>query len=902
MERFETFGNAAVDDIAGSLDIHAPNGPAARHDVQRVLASLAPHAPALLAAAKSGHAPITHIDSVVSDLLDVERQRCALSARQTLDILTAGIAHILARSGYLPVRAEPCAFGEMAEPGFRFFFLRRTELSLFDVLDEGQAVTLAATLDARRFGRAVISRYAQGQDVPARRVFLWTIASGLSEVVVEEGRLDFLPAGAEALYRPETTISTLSQTCMERDTSPGMAAFELIMHGYSGGQLASNDSEDTGIGDVRFFFRADALEGRQARLDVVLDDTGVDGDPTEVPDEVVALVRRRLEETVVSDQAKRDRWPRINAKGESEDPMHMPGLIDFVMQRQPEGALFVLYDGEVFLGDEASRTANVAAAFLRDACARLWRSGRGTQILVLSAPLTVPAALGGQVTHLALALPNKLELLAEIRRRCAGLDDLAPEDEGGAHPLQPTDGLLNVVDAAAGMTLSDTAHAIRTAVHAGARHADELVQAINRLKRAALKRSAALELLDREPPRELMLGGMERFWDWLAIRHRAFKHPELAGHFGIDRRPKGVLILGIPGTGKSLAAKVIAREWQTPLVRLDMGALQNRYVGASEERIREALQIVEAMSPCVLWIDEIDKGVAQGDNTSTHSTDLNIRATLLTWLQENDSAVFVVATANRFASLPPELTRAGRFDARFFFGCPDAAGCRQILDIHLDMRRISHVTSEERDMIAVSMHGFTGAEIEQSVLDGLYHAFAKDRPPESDDFLQAARCVKPLIRAAGRSLEEVWALIEQGRVELASKHFLTRVDVARLIDPESFSPMYCRLDGIHGWDKHAARAARLLMRDQFGMPAAVVLGTGDTDWVYVQTNFKLEAEDPAPFKFLDELSEVENNGVIDRLVVECGLQILWFENDVLRQRFMASTVLAAYEELFKVLA
>jgi hypothetical protein len=307
------------------------------------------------------------------------------------------------------------------------------------------------------------------------------------------------------------------------------------------------------------------------------------------------------------------------------------------------------------------------------------------------------------------------------------------------------------------------------------------------------------------------------------------------------------------------------------------------------------------MSPCVLWIDEIDKGIAQGEGMHVNSVDQNVRATLLTWLQENESAVFVVATANRFANLPPELTRAGRFDARFFFGCPDLAGRQEILQIHLTLRRVSEVTEEQAKEIAERMVGFTGAEIEQTVLDGLYGAFSERRSPRVEDFLEAASRVKPLVRAIGKGLDEVWALIEQGRVELASERFLTRADVARLIDPESFSPMYCRLERIGGWDRHAERASRILMRDQLSMPAAVVLKTGDDNWAYVQTNVRLEPGDNGVFKFLDRLNMIENNGILDTLVVQCGVETIWFEDEHIRDTFMKHSGLASYSELFKVL-
>lgn len=851
------------------------------------------HEQKILLAVRSSRSPIAQLDHLFDSVLQMLRTTAGLSPEHFLDLVHEALDELLHGFGYHPVRAEPFEFGPERTAGFQIFYLRPIERELLNEIEGGQPVTLATTTDVRRFGQAIIQHELEGrqQHEECRRIFTWTVASGLFEVARKDGRIVHHPAGSPQLYSPDVNIILLSALCEEQ----GKARDEVWLGAMIDADGVGSFEHDSHT--IKMLTKFGGRDTLSPQAEIILDDLDDEGSTIDLPGGLLLHLQMHHLKQLIETAEKRDGWSGNAGKVDSA----FASLMSFIMARQTEGALFIVYDGDIYLNQaEISSVANINAAFLRDASVRLRREGKGTQILVFSGPVTPPSALSGEVLHIDLPLPSKLELLDDIRARA---ERILTKERGLAsgHELQVTDGLLNIVDAAAGMTLNEMAHAIRQALAGGADTSADLVQALNLAKRTAIRKSAALELLDRDPPRELMLGGMETFWQWLSIRHRVFKHPELASQFGIDRRPKGVLLLGIPGTGKSLAAKIIAREWQVPLVRLDMGALQNRWVGASEERIREALQIVQAMSPCILWIDEIDKGIAQGEGTASHSTDLNIRATLLTWLQEHDSAVFVVATANRFANLPPELTRAGRFDARFFFGCPDEEGRLEILKIHLDLRRVSMPDRDKLKRIAAAMQGFTGAEIEQAVLDGLYDAFSADRLPTIEDFLSAVGRTKPIIRAASRGLEEVWALIEQGRVELASSRFLTKTDVAKLVDPEMFSPMYCRLEQIGGWENHAGRATRLLMRDQLGLPAAVVLETGDPDWAYVQTNVKMDLKDPCPFKFVDMLSEIETNGVFDRLIVECGLETIWFETAGVMARFKDRPMLSAYSELFRAI-
>ncbi len=890
--RFDGFDSQLIASIAAraSLDDETIVG--------AILAPIAEHTNALVSAGKSGYAPVDQIKGLVCELLNQATQ-ANIPAKSGLEVIGLGIDEILAAHGFVPVRTERLELEDGRYTSHKFYYFRPTEHRLFEEIDDGVPVILATSADFQRLGRAVISRYLSDGTGRSRRVLAWTIASGLVEIFERDGQLDFREAGHSELYEASTAIKRLSEICRAEGIERAEALRDVIDKAGTLHGVAQFEHEGH---TLRLFQTVGAGSGRTLKQEFVIDDFDENGDELELPLELLMVMQLRLDQNAVEEASERDRWPRKGPDGKTEDRMSLLGLIDFIMDRQNEGALYVVYDGDVFLSPEGGgeKGANITAAFLRDASVRLKRAGKGAQMLILSPPLTPPASLTSDVSHLDLPLPSRRELLAEIRPLTRIVEEFQPGLND--HPLQVTDSLLNLIDAAAGMTLSDATNTILTALRRGAHRGMELVLAINEAKRAAIRRSAALELIDREPPRDLVLGGMERFWRWLEVRHRIFRHPELASQFGIDKRPKGVLILGIPGTGKSLAAKLIAREWQLPLIRLDMGAVHDKWVGSSEQRIRDALKIAQAMSPCVLWIDEIDKGIAQGEGTYSNSSDMNIRATLLTWLQENDSAVFVVATANRFANLPPELTRAGRFDARFFFGCPNREGCEDILRIHLELRRVPGISASDRLAVAASMHGFTGAEIEQVVLDGLCEAFAADRAVTGADLLAAACRMKPLIRAVGHGLDEVWDLIEQGRVEVASDHFLSRADVARLIDPESFSPMYCRLDRIEGWERHHARATRLLMRDQLGLPAAVILDTGDPEWVYLQTNMKLDPEDDANFKFLDQLSEIEGNGVIDTLIVQCGLETIWFENQTTLEIFNKRQGLAAYSELFRLVS
>jgi len=239
-------------------------------------------------------------------------------------------------------------------------------------------------------------------------------------------------------------------------------------------------------------------------------------------------------------------------------------------------------------------------------------------------------------------------------------------------------------------------------------------------KRQLIRKSGLLEYYPVDQSLAAV-GGLQNLKDWLHRRARAFTAEAHA--FGLPE-PRGLLLLGVQGCGKSLTAKAIASQWALPLLRLDMGRVFSGLVGSSEENLRRAIRVAESAAPAVLWLDEIDKALSgsASSNVSDGGTTARVLGTFLTWLQEKTAPVFVVATANRVEGLPPELLRKGRFDEIFFIDLPDAAEREEILRIHLT-RRGRKPESFDLAALAARAEQFSGAELEQAVVEGLHAAF-----------------------------------------------------------------------------------------------------------------------------------------------------------------------------------
>jgi len=250
------------------------------------------------------------------------------------------------------------------------------------------------------------------------------------------------------------------------------------------------------------------------------------------------------------------------------------------------------------------------------------------------------------------------------------------------------------------------------------------------------------------------LGGIKA---WLAKRRPVVADPQKALEYGLSF-PKGVLLLGVPGCGKSLCAKAVAREWGLPLLRLDPGNLYDKYIGDSEKNFKRAMQTAERMAPIVLWIDELEKAFASVSGDSDGGVSNRIFGSFLSWLQERKGDVFVVATSNDVAKLPPEFVRKGRFDEIFFVDLPGEAARIEIFRIHLTKRKQDPAAFDLK-ALAAATDGFSGAEIEEGISSGMYSAFAEDRPLVTDDLLAAVTATRPLSRLAADKLNTLrgWA-------------------------------------------------------------------------------------------------------------------------------------------------
>jgi SpoVK/Ycf46/Vps4 family AAA+-type ATPase len=312
--------------------------------------------------------------------------------------------------------------------------------------------------------------------------------------------------------------------------------------------------------------------------------------------------------------------------------------------------------------------------------------------------------------------------------------------------------LERIIQNLRGLTEQDARRLVRTAIwDDGALTEDDLPK-LNKAKFELLNLSGAVHFEFETAPLA-DLGGLERLKTWLAARQDAFLGRGTAA--GLPP-PRGVLLLGVQGSGKSLAARAIAGIWGVPLLRLDMGTLYNKYYGESERNLRAALALAENMAPCVLWIDEIEKGLATGGDDG--GTSRRMLGTLLTWLAERTAPVFLAATANDIQQLPPELMRKGRMDEIFFVDLPEAPAREAIFAIHLRKRQLDPGRFD-RAVLARLSEGFSGAEIEQAVVSACYGAAAAGRPAGQADVERALASTRPLSVVMAESVQALrdWA-------------------------------------------------------------------------------------------------------------------------------------------------
>jgi len=291
------------------------------------------------------------------------------------------------------------------------------------------------------------------------------------------------------------------------------------------------------------------------------------------------------------------------------------------------------------------------------------------------------------------------------------------------------------------------------------------IDLVNLEKKQIIRESGALEFFS---PSETIgdVGGLDVLKEWLRMRETAFSQE--ARDYGLPA-PKGIALIGIPGTGKSLTAKMIAALWHLPLIRLDLGALFGGLVGQSEENTRRALSLAETVAPCLLWIDEIEKGLSVGSGDG--GTSLRVFASILSWMQEKTRPVFVVATANNISLLPPELLRRGRVDEIFFLDLPSSQERREIFQVHIRKRK-RPVQGFDMDRLVDASEGFVGAEIEQAVIDGMYLAFSDRQNPGRDftteDVLTALSRQVPISHSQKETIEGLRKWLVEGRAQSAS--------------------------------------------------------------------------------------------------------------------------------------
>ncbi|GGE94708.1 AAA family ATPase [Mycetocola zhadangensis] len=424
----------------------------------------------------------------------------------------------------------------------------------------------------------------------------------------------------------------------------------------------------------------------------------------------------------------------------------------------PENAVFVFCDLHAYFGSEQRPGDPVIIRKVREAVLEL-RHADAARALVVTAPVRcIPPELDKLSHLLEFPLPDTTELHAM-------LDTMIENNTSNGGRIRvnaDAKTLESLVQAARGLTMSEAENAFaRAMVNDGELTADDIPVVLDE-KRQIVSKSGLLDFvvdtLDLDS-----VGGLNNLKRWLSRRDGSWLGE--AEQFGLPS-PKGVLITGVPGCGKSLTAKAMAASWGLPLLRLDIGRIFSGLVGSSEQNLRTALATAEAVAPCILWVDEIEKGFSNTTGTGDSGTTARVFGYFLTWMQEKKHPVFVVATANNIDSLPPEFMRKGRFDEIFFVDLPTAVERRAIWSIQLASNAtggngLAGIDAADIEKLVAVSDNYSGAEIEQAVIVALYEAFAERRPATAADLTEAITNMIPL---AVTQAEEVQAIRDWAEV------------------------------------------------------------------------------------------------------------------------------------------
>jgi SpoVK/Ycf46/Vps4 family AAA+-type ATPase len=428
------------------------------------------------------------------------------------------------------------------------------------------------------------------------------------------------------------------------------------------------------------------------------------------------------------------------------NPLQALELVERLSSETP--ALFILKDFNRFLTDlSISRKLRNISRILKL---------QPKTIIILGSELNIPTELQDLITVLQFQLPSESEINQELERLITSLNiKLEPQL------------FENLSRACQGLSLERIRRVLSKIIATYKTIDTNSIAVLLSEKKQIISQTEILEYWSANE-KILDLGGLDNLKDWLKKRKTAFGVRAL--NYGLPT-PRGLLLVGIQGTGKSLTAKAIANDWQLPLLKLDVGKLFGGIVGESESRLRQMIHVAETISPCILWIDEIDKAFSNVESKGDSGTSNRVLATFISWLSEKTKPVFVVATANNIDLLPLEVIRKGRFDEIFFLDLPKQEEREEIFKIHLKEFRPNNWKLFDYPKLAELSESFSGAEIRQSIIDGMFHAFYEKREFTTEDICQAIEEIIPLAHLENDQMVKLQNWASSGRIRLASsKH------------------------------------------------------------------------------------------------------------------------------------